>query len=215
MSQEWDIDDILASLDELLQEDDKPKEQPKPVMKPRVVSAVVQPKEQCVSDPVASMEGDSKSQEQVAVIGKDEAEMPASSIPREPVLLPPHPIDVDVPDADFRQEPDVEPEAPVIVPRVLLTKDMLVDTEQKVESGFDSLSAAMDDEDDMPTQDDAATVASEDAFSMHLNAQQTAQMLELVAMDVSYQVNHLLPDMIRNSLKTHVQLMQQSKNDTK
>ena len=203
MSQEWDIDDILASLDELLQEDEKPKAEVNRAPKKRSDMPV---------EPV--QQGDDEPMVQVSTTRTPPVlDTPNQEPTREPVLSAPLPIDIDVPDADFRQEPDVDTEVPPVLPRVLLTEDMLVDAGEASiqDAAFESLSAAMDDDDELEKETEQAVdadVASEPVLDVHLNAQQTEQMLELVAMDVSYQFNQMLPDMIRTSLKTHMKLIQ-------
>jgi len=202
MSQEWDIDDILASLDELLQEDDKPNAKVNRAPKKRPAMPIVQAKQDDGLAPVDSQK----------VKKPPTSDTSKKTQAKEPVLSAPRPIDIDVPDADFRQEPGMDADMAPVVPRVLLTKDMLVDAGDAAmqDTAFDSLSAAMDDDDLEPEPEQLAdaSVASDKALGVHLNAQQTEQMLELVAMDVSYQFNQMLPDMIRKSLKTHMTLIQ-------
>jgi len=202
MNQEWDIDDILASLDELLQEDDKPNAEVNRAPKKRSDTPVAQ---------VQGSGGSSASSSQVDALPASEAARVQQV--KEPVLSAPNPIDIDVPDADFRQEPDVDAEVSPVLPRVLLTEDMLVDVDEESisDAAFEPLSAAMDDDDEVeaePEQVADSAVDSDSSLGVHLNAQQTEQMLELVAMDVSYQFNQMLPDMIRTSLKTHIKLIQ-------
>jgi len=100
-----------------------------------------------------------------------------------------------------------------------LTQDMLVEKQEQLTAVLPLPLEAKDD-DDAKAETSSQPVDEQDDYQkpgMHLSAKQVEQVLELVAIDVSYQFNQLLPDMIQKSLQTHLQMMQQEplKKETK
>ncbi|MBL1353213.1 MAG: hypothetical protein COA61_007790 [Zetaproteobacteria bacterium] len=208
MNQDWDIDDILASLDELLQEGNDEATSGK--AKPEPVQAVVKSSLK-ISHPKDTLKVPAPvRQEKVTNIPSKVMTSPQKNIVKT-TLQPPRHLDIDVPDANFRQEPSVDSQGDAsILPRVMLTQDMMVEKQEQVSDAFSPLLEAMDDDDVEPekTSKPVAQKNNQQMQGVHLNAKQLEQVLELVSMDVSYQFNQLLPDMIRTSLQTHLQMLQ-------
>lgn len=216
MSQDWDIDDILASLDELLQEgkDDEPSKKVKQIAERATKNThTALPQDTPKAQIKKSGESNTSSLQQSAPDSEVEHQQNSvEQVVEKNKLIPPRPMDVDVPDVDFRQEPsiDLEP-APPILPRVILTKDMMVDQGESIPDAFSGMLDAMED-DDVAASDEKTEATTDklagEGMPIHLNAQQVEQVLELVSIDVSYQFNQLLPDMIRKSLQSHLQMLQ-------
>jgi len=227
MSQDWDIDDILASLDELLQEgkDEKPSNKEKASSVPMaakplppVVNKKPERKPQDVSNIKAKASAPSLKNTKNHII------KPTPKRVEKTKLKPPRPLDIDVPDANFRQEPSVEETN--ILPRVVLTQDMMVNQGDDIPDPFSGMLDAMEEEltDATNKKKTPANTSNYDGdIAIDLNATQVEQVVELVSIDVSYQFNKLLPAMIRQSLKTHLQMLQkepskqqnQTKNEKK
>ncbi|MDQ6994552.1 MAG: hypothetical protein Q9M18_03050 [Mariprofundaceae bacterium] len=208
MSQEWDIDEILASLDELLQEgkDDDIKEKEKATISP--FRAIDKPEVQAVQKSTKAKNEDAKI-EKVKVTGAPKAVKPISNTIKHTTLKPPKRLDIDVPDANFRHEPSVDGDAPIL-PRVMLTEDMMVKNTAKEASDFSPLLDAMDEEEvsEKLEEDTASQKTVTQNQGIHLNDKQLEEVLELVSMDVSYQFNQLLPNIIRKSLHKHLNMRQ-------
>jgi len=217
MKEERDIDDILASLDDLLQENDM-QSAAKTVKNAPVVRSA---QSQHVTDTVKL--GADEPSVKTKLLEKEEKVEPSvhvdsTSALQKTVLNAPRRVEIDVPDANFRLEPDVDtastPATPL--PRIVLTKEMLINTDQDdLPLDFNPLVEAMDDDD---VEDDAeaspdldekeATTFKYENIDVRMSAKEVEQMLELVSMDISYQFHQLLPDMIRQSMRTHLNIIQ-------
>ncbi|MDQ6952374.1 MAG: hypothetical protein Q9M15_02470 [Mariprofundaceae bacterium] len=208
MSQDWDIDDILASLDELLQEGND--ETPSGKVKPTPVRAVLKSTVEISHSKDTLKVASPVEQEKVTNI-PSKVMTPSKKNIVKTTLQPPRHLDVDVPDANFRQEPSVDSQGDAaMLPRVILTQDMMVEKQEQLSDAFSPLLEAMDDDDVEPEKTSKPVVQKDNQQmqGVHLNAKQLEQVLELVSMDVSYQFNQLLPDIIRTSLQTHLQILQ-------
>jgi len=210
MSQDWDIDEILASLDELLQEekDDKlssPSKQASPNATAQASASAASKTDNQYVDAAKVHVKPAKPKD--APIKKS-ATPPAKPVEKT-TLAPPRPLDIDVPDANFRQEPSMDDVEPVL-PRIVLTQDMMVKKDDVSDAFSDMLDAMEDDLADDTSKETPQADAEESPHSIaiDLTAQQVEQMVELVSIDVSYQFNQLLPGIIRKSLQTHLSMFQ-------
>lgn len=211
MSQEWDIDDILASLDELLQEgkgaEAKGKENLSPIRAVAQSEAAVLQKSMETKPKVAKLEP-LESKSSVSALVEPQSHHTIEKVK----LQPPKRWDIDVPDANFRHEPTVDGEGDApILPRVMLTQDMMVEPTDKEVEAFSPLLDAMDEDDvseKLEEKEEVSQKPEKQNQGIHLNAHQLEQVLELVSMDVSYQFNQLLPNMIRQSLYKHLNMRQ-------
>ncbi|MDQ6990449.1 MAG: hypothetical protein Q9M11_01780 [Mariprofundaceae bacterium] len=204
MSQEWDIDEILASLDELLEEgkDDEIKEK-----------ATISPFRAIDKPEVQHLQKITKTKNEAAKFNKAEttvapkAVKPISNTIKHTTLKPPKRLDIDVPDANFRHEPSVD--VPIL-PRVMLTEDMMVKPTAKKASAFSPLLDAMDEEDlcEKSEEDSLPQKKVKPNQGIDLNDKELEEVLELVSIDVSYQFNQLLPNIIRESLDKHLTMRQ-------
>ncbi|MDQ7002493.1 MAG: hypothetical protein Q9N02_07370 [Ghiorsea sp.] len=211
MSQEWDIDDILASLDELLQEgkdaETKGKENLSPIRATTQSAGDSSQKNKCLE----TKKEVAKVEPLASNLSSSENVVAQPNSVEKIKLQPPKTWDIDVPDANFRHEPSVDGEGePPILPRVILTQDMMVDPTDNEAEAFFPLLDAMDEDDVCEAMDEGETSQKVEKHTqgIHLNSHQLEQVLELVSMDVSYQFNQLLPNIIRQSLYKHLNMRQ-------
>lgn len=207
MSQEWDIDNILASLDELLEEgkgDATSKEEKSSSVYVAAKNSIGHIKKDVEKKPDFSIK-----QEKPVMVPVHKKGIDFQRIKKVTLQAPKH-LDIDVPDANFRQEPNVDGYDDIaILPRVVLTQDMMVEAGDQVADAFSPLLDAMDDDDEHEAVDEEQhqPLMSQEQ-DVHLNGQQVAHVLELVSKDISDQFKQLLPDMIRQSLHTHLNMME-------
>ena len=224
MKEERDIDEILASLDELLQENDMQSAAKSVKDAPVVRSAQSQ---HVVKPATLDSHAPSVKKKLLEKEGKVEPSIhvDSTSALQKTGLHAPRRMEIDVPDANFRLEPDIETASTPVTPRprIVLTKEMMIHADQDdLPLDFNPLVEAMDDddvEDDAEVSPDSgekeATGFKYENVDIRMSAKEVEQMLELVSMDISYQFHQLLPDMIRQSLQKHLNIMQAEKMKNK